>query len=144
MKYKHLNYQKRYQILAFWKAGYTQRSIAKEIGVHKSRISRELNYNITFIHTKLGSWQYKPDYAQGNAHQRHKEKNKFIKFTDEAKSFVREKLQQNWSLDQISGYANKRYGSPKRQEPIKNRCFIDDRPVIVDEKRESVIGKLIP
>ena len=107
MGYKHLNYLKRCQILAFWKAGHTQRNIAKEIGVHESTISRELKRNITFVRTKLGSWQYKPDYAQGNANQRHQNKNKFIKFNDEAKSFVREKLQQNWSPDQISGYAKK-------------------------------------
>ncbi|HAT8355379.1 TPA: helix-turn-helix domain-containing protein [Legionella pneumophila] len=86
MGYKHLNYLQRCQILAFWKAGYTQRSIAKEIGVHESTISRELKRNITFVRTKLGSWQYKPDYAQSNANQRHKNKNKFIKFTDYAKS----------------------------------------------------------
>lgn len=107
MGYKHLIYLQRCQILAFWKAGYTQRSIAKEIGVHESTISRELKRNITFVRTRLGSWQYKPDYAQSNANQRHKNKNKFIKFTDYAKSFVREKLQQNWSPDQISGYAKK-------------------------------------
>lgn len=186
MGYKHLNYQKRCQILAFWKAGYTQRNIAKEIGVHESTISRELKRNITFVRSKLGMWQYKPDYAQVNAKENHKKKNKFIKFTDEAKTFVREKLQQNWSPDQISGYAKrhnlffisgewiyqfilkdkikggklylhmrhqnkkyrKRYGSPKRQGPIKNRCFIDERPQIVNEKKrigdweiDTIIGK---
>lgn len=186
MGYKHLNYQKRCQILAFWKAGYKQRDIAKEIGVHESTISRELKRNITFVRTKLGSWQYKPDYAQGNANERHKKKNKFIKFKEKAKAFVREKLQQNWSPDQISGYAKrhnlffisgewiyqfilkdknkcgklylhlrhqnkkyrKRYGSPKRQGAIKNRRFIDDRPIIVNEKKrigdweiDTIIGK---
>lgn len=42
----------------------------------------------------------------------------------------------------------KRYGSPKRQGPIKNRRFIDDRPAIVDEKNrigdweiDTIIGK---
>jgi|GEM_PF-2422947 len=34
-------------------------TIAKEVGVHQSTISRELNYNITFVRTVLGSWQYK-------------------------------------------------------------------------------------
>jgi len=48
MGYKHLNYLQRCQILAFWKTGYTQRNIAKEIGVHESTISRELKRNITF------------------------------------------------------------------------------------------------
>ncbi|MES2218232.1 MAG: IS30 family transposase [Pseudomonadota bacterium] len=43
----------------------------------------------------------------------------------------------------------KRYGSPKRQGPIKNRRFIDDRPAIVNEKKrigdweiDTIIGKL--
>ncbi|MCP3679203.1 MAG: helix-turn-helix domain-containing protein [Gammaproteobacteria bacterium] len=31
--------------------------MAKEIGVHKSTISREFKRNITFIRSALGSWQ---------------------------------------------------------------------------------------
>ncbi|MES2218226.1 MAG: IS30 family transposase [Pseudomonadota bacterium] len=76
MRYKHLNYQKRCQILAFWKAGYTQRKIAKEIGVHEScpgsvftitsdngsefayheNISKELNTEFYFAHP-YSSWE---------------------------------------------------------------------------------------
>lgn len=93
--------------MAFCKAGYKQVDIAKEVGVSQSTISRELNRNITFVRTKLGSWQYKPDYAQTNTERRHKDKNKKIKLTKEAASFIREKLQQKWSPDQISGYAKK-------------------------------------
>ncbi len=186
MGYKQLDYLKRCKILAFWKAGYKQIDIAKEVGVHQSTISRELNRNITFVRTKLGSWQYKPDYAQANAVQRHTEKNKKIKMTNEAANFIREKIHQKWSPDQISGYAKKhqlfsigkewiyqfilrdkqnggklylnlrhqnkkyrkRYGSPKRIGPIKNRRFIDERPKIVDEKNrigdweiDTIIGK---
>jgi len=184
--YKHLDYLKRCKILAFWKAGYKQADIAKEVGVNQSTISRELNRNITFVRTSLGSWQYKPDYAQANTERRHKEKNKKIKLTDAVSDFIREKLQQKWSPDQISGYAKKhrlffigkewiyqfilkdkekggklylnlrhqnkkyrkRYGSPKRIGPIKNRRFIDERPRIVDEKSrvgdleiDTIIGK---
>lgn len=184
--YKHLDYLKRCQILAFWKAGYKQADIAKEVGVHQSTISRELNRNITFVRTKLGSWQYKPDYAQMNAKSRHAEKKKKIKLTTDVANFIREKIQQKWSPEQISGYAKKhqlfsigkewiyqfilrdkekggklylnlrhqnkkyrkRYGSPKRQGPIKNRRFIDDRPAIVAEKKrtgdweiDTIIGK---
>lgn len=105
--YKHLDYLKRCKIMAFWKAGYKQADIAKEVGVSQSTISRELNRNITFVRTRWGSWQYKPDYAQGNTERRHREKNKKIKLTDEATNFIREKLQQKWSPDQISGYAKK-------------------------------------
>ena len=42
----------------------------------------------------------------------------------------------------------KRYGSPKRIGPIKNRRFIDERPMIVNEKSrvgdweiDTIIGK---
>jgi len=184
--HKQLNYRKRCHILAFWKAGYTQTQIAKEIGVNQSTISRELNRNITFVRTKLGSWQYKPDYAQGYARERHKKKNKQVKLTDEVAKFIREKLQEKWSPEQISGYAKKhqlfsigkewiyqfilkdkekggklylnlrhqnkkyrkRYGSPKRTGPIKNRRFIDERPAIINDKKrigdweiDTIIGK---
>jgi IS30 family transposase len=184
--YKHLDYRKRCQIYGLWRAGYSQCEIAKEIGVHKSTISRELNRNITFVRTKLGSWQYKPDYAQGYAKERHHQKPKKIKLTEQASVFIRGKLLQKWSPEQISGYAKrhslfsistewiyqfilkdkqqggklylnlrhqnkkyrKRYGSPKRQGPIKNRRFIDYRPEIVNEKKrigdweiDTIIGK---
>jgi len=184
--YRHLDYLKRCQILAFWKVGYKQADIAKEVGVRQSTISRELNRNITFVRTKLGSWQYKPDYAQNYAKQRHQEKNKRVKLTKEVENFIREKLQLKWSPEQISGYAKKhqlfligkewiyqfilkdkekggklylnlrhqnkkyrkRYGSPKRTGPIKNRRFIDERPAIINEKGrigdweiDTIIGK---
>lgn len=184
--YNHLDYLKRCKILAFWKAGYKQADIAKEVGVHQSTISRELNRNITFVRTKLGSWQYKPDYAQASAKERHKTKRKVIKLTEKVKIFVRDKLQEKWSPEQISGYAKKhglfsigkewiyqfilkdkekggklylnlrhqnkkyrkRYGSPKRNGPIKNRRFIDERPKIIEEKSrigdweiDTIIGK---
>jgi IS30 family transposase len=186
MGYKQLDYMRRCQILAFWKAGDKQKDIAKKVGVHQSTISRELNRNIVFIRTQLGSWQYKPDYAQGFARERHRLKNKKIKLTDKIGQFIREKLQEKWSPDQISGYARKhhlfslgkeriyqfilkdkekggklylnlrhqnkkyrkRYGSPKRIGPIKNRRFIDERPKIVDERKrigdweiDTIIGK---
>jgi len=184
--YKQLDFRKRCQIYGLWRAGHSYTEIAKEVGVHKSTISRELKRNITFVRTALGSWQYKPNYAQSYTDERHKEKYKHVKFTKEVEQFVREKLLQDWSPDQISGYAKrcnlfsishewiyqfilkdkekggklylhlrhqnkkyrKRYGSPKRQGPIKNRRFIDDRPAIVDDKKrvgdweiDTIIGK---
>lgn len=186
MSYKHLDYLKRCQIQALWKAGFNQSQIAKEIGVHKSTISRELNKNITFVRTKLGSWTYKADYAQCYAKERLREKLKQTKFTSDVEFFVRSKLLENWSPDQISGYAKrhhlfsisheriyqfiladkkkggtlykclrhqhkkyrKRYGSPSRQGPIKNRVMIDKRPEEVNQKKrlgdweiDTIIGK---
>jgi IS30 family transposase len=186
MGYKQLDFQKRCQIYGLWRAGCTQTEMAKELGVHKSTISRELKRNITFVRTALGSWQYKSNYAQGYAEDRHKTKPKRIKFTQEVEAFVRAKLEQDWSPEQISGYAKrhqlfsvsheriyqfiladkekngklylhlrhqhkkyrKRYGSPPRSGPIKDRIFIDERPKIVEEKVrvgdweiDTIIGK---
>lgn len=107
MGYKHLDYLRRCKIQAFWKAGYKQEDIAKEVGVHQSTVSRELNRNITYIRTKLGCWQYKADYAQYHAFERHKKKKKKIKLTADVAKFIRDKLQDKWSPEQISGYAKK-------------------------------------
>lgn len=107
MGFKHLDYMKRCQILAFWKAGYSQVDIAKEVGVSQSTINRELNRNITFVRTKLGCWQYKPDYAQGYTKERHRTKNKKIKLISEVKQFIIAKLESKWSPEQISGYTKK-------------------------------------
>ena len=184
MSHKQLTQQQRYHIYGLWRAGYNQINIAKEIGVHKSTISREFKRNMFWWNSRIP--QYKPDYAQAYCRERHKSKNKKIKFTVEIKNFVHEKLMLDWSPDQISGYAKqqklfsisheriyqfilndkenggelylhlrhqhkkyrKRYGSPKREGPIKNRKFIEERPKIVDEKKrigdweiDTIIGK---
>jgi len=186
MGYKQLDYLTRCKIYGLWRAGFNQTEIATEVKVHKSTISRELKRNITFVRTKLGSWQYKPDYAQGYAETRRKKKPKRIKFTKDVERLVCEKLKENWSPEQISGYAKrhklfsisheriyqfilsdkkkggalykhlrhqhkkyrKRYGSPDKKGPIKNRVMIDDRPKVVDEKKrlgdweiDTIIGK---
>ena len=107
MSHSHLNYIKRCQILALWKAGYNQSQIAKEVGVHRSTISREFKRNLTFIRTRLGYWTYKPDYAQCYADDRRKEKRHYYKFTNEIAEFVKEKILEDWSPEQISGYAKR-------------------------------------
>lgn len=107
MNHKHLNYLMRCQILALWKAGFNQNQIAKEIGVHKSTISREFKRNLTFLHTRPGCWIYKPDYAQCYADERRKAKRHYYKFTIEVADFVRNKLFQDWSPEQISGYGKR-------------------------------------
>lgn len=107
MSHTHLNYLKRCQILALWKAGFNQNQIAKEVGVHKSTISREFKRNLTFVRTSLGYWTYKPDYAQCYADDRRKAKRHYYKFTKEVEEFVRSKLIDDWSPEQISGYAKR-------------------------------------
>jgi IS30 family transposase len=96
--YKHLDYRKRCQIYGLWKAGYTQSEIARDVGIAQSTVSRELNRNITFIRTKLGSWQYKPDYAQGYAKQCHKDKKKKLKLTSDVAAY-HEKISKELNID---------------------------------------------
>ncbi|MBA3661961.1 MAG: IS30 family transposase [Gammaproteobacteria bacterium] len=107
MGHTHLNYLKRCQILALWKAGFNQNQIAKEVGVYKSTISREFRRNLTYVRTSIGYWAYKPDYAQGYADARRKAKRHYYKFTKEVEEFVRTKLLEDWSPEQISGYAKR-------------------------------------
>lgn len=76
MGYKQLDYLTRCKIYGLWRAGFKQIEIAKEVGVHKSTIRRELKRNITWVRTAWGSWQYKPDYAQHYAEARRKKKPK--------------------------------------------------------------------
>lgn len=184
MAYKHLTFIQRCKIYGLWRSGHNQTEIAKEIGVHKSTISREFKRNIFWWGSRIP--HYKPDYAQSYTEDRHKNKHKQIKFNKEVEAFVREKLLADWSPEQISGYAKrhqlfsisheriyqfilkdkqtggelykhlrhqhkkyrKRYGSPKRQGPIKNRIMIDERPEVVDERKrlgdweiDTIIGK---
>ena len=100
MSYKQLTFIKRCRILALWEAGASQTEIAEKIGVHKSTISREFKRNIFWWNSRIP--QYKPDYAQTYAKRRHKLKPKQIKFNEEVEAFVREKIIEDWSPDQIS------------------------------------------
>ncbi len=105
MSHKQLTKEQRYRIFGLWLAGYTQTRIAEEIGVHKSTISREFIRNVFMWNNRIP--QYKPDYAQAYCKYRHKQKKKQIKFTKEVEDFVRQKIIEDWSPDQISGYAKK-------------------------------------
>lgn len=179
MSHKQLTREQRYHIYGLWRSGHTQVEIAKEVGVHKSTICRELSRN--------SRWNgYFPEQAQCFSEMRRKGARKKTIFTKEIEEFVREHLLKDWSPDQISGYAKKhnlftisheriyqyvlqdkkqggdlylhlrhqskkyrkRYGSPKKNSPIKNRIFIDERPKIVDSKTrigdweiDTIIGK---
>jgi IS30 family transposase len=107
MSHTHLNLLKRCQILALWKAGFNQNQIAKEVRVHKSTICREFKRNLTYVRTSIGYWAYKPDYAQGYAEARRKATRYYYKFTEEVAAFVKSKLLEDWSPEQISGYAKR-------------------------------------
>lgn len=163
MSYSQLTQDQRYQIWALRKAGRMQVEIAREIGVHKSTISRELARN-------TGLRGYRPKQAHRFAMERRQAKVK-SRITAEEWRRIEALLRQGWSPDQIGHrlelegrrkvsheriyqhiyadkktggdlYTNlrcqkqrkKRYGSHDRRGKIPNRTGIEQRPAIVDEK----------
>ena len=71
-QYTQLTLDQRYQIYAFKKAGFNQTKIAKEVGVHKSTISRELERN-------QGLRGYRPKQAHSKAVDRKSNAAKSVK-----------------------------------------------------------------
>jgi IS30 family transposase len=104
MKYKQLTLEKRYQISALRKAGLNQKDIAFEIGVHPSTISRELKRNND---TARG---YNPELAQIKSSKVQKQKRKRFSLTKPIEKYIRAKLKEDWSPEQISGRMKKDTG----------------------------------
>lgn len=96
-KYKQLTHKERYQIYALLKEGLNYTQIAKNIGCHKSTISRELKRN------SCNNSNYNPDTASIETFVRHKHKNKYIKITDTVKKYIHKYLKQDLTPEQVSG-----------------------------------------
>ena len=163
MSYTQLTREQRYQIYALMKEGHSQTQIARNLGVHKATIGRELSRN-------LGGRGYRPkqadELAQARQQQRVKPRITFAQWGQ-----VEQLLRQQWSPEQISGrleleghrrisheriyqyvYADKarggtlylnlrcrkqrrkRYKSYSRRGQIPNRVLIDQRPQVVERK----------
>jgi len=97
MRYKQLNLEKRYQISALIKAGLSQKEIAFEIGVHSSTISRELRRNNDKVRG------YNAELAQIKSSKVKMQKKKRSSLTKPIEKYIRTKLKQDWSPEQISG-----------------------------------------
>jgi len=93
--YLQLTREQRYQIYALKKIGHNQTEIADTLGVHKSTISRELKRN-------TGGRGYRPKQAQRMSQERRKKAAPRI--PEETWQVVEEKLQLDWSPEQISGW----------------------------------------
>ncbi len=94
-KYQQLTLEQRYQISALLKLGFNQSAIARELVVDKSTIGRELRRN----RSKRG---YRAKFADRQALFRRKHKVK-PRIADETWRAVEEKINQQWSPEQISG-----------------------------------------
>jgi IS30 family transposase len=99
---KHLTKEQRYVIQSLYKRGINRTEIAKELGVHKSTIGREIKRNCT----KRG--KYQAEKAHTYAQERKERFAKQRKFTKQVEIRVRNYLEQEqWSPEQIVGYCNK-------------------------------------
>lgn len=94
-KYKQLTHEERYQIFVLLKAGHLPAEIARNMDRHKSTISREIRRN----RSRRG---YRPLFADERARARIMDKAK-PRITEQTWVEVEEKLNQQWSPEQISG-----------------------------------------
>ncbi len=98
--YKQLTSEQRYQISALKRMGHSPTEIAKELEVHKSTISRELSRN-------AGERGYRPKQADEKASQRRVNAPHPERILKETWKVIEEKLRQEWSPEQISGWLKK-------------------------------------
>lgn len=117
-KYTQLTQEQRYQIYAFFKAGFSKTHIASEIEVHKSTISREMERN-------RGKKGYRPKQAHFLAVERSKNANKFVKMTPEVINLIEGFLHQDFSPEQISGYLARKHNIQISHETIYQNVFAD-------------------
>jgi len=98
MKYKQLTLKERYHISTLLKKGWRQKDIAESIGVHPSTICRELQRNHDTV-TK----EYHYAFAQTKSERRQESKSKYSVFTSKIKTYIKLKLKEDWSPEQIAG-----------------------------------------
>jgi IS30 family transposase len=118
--YKQLTQEQRYNIYQLNKIGWSKSDIAEEIDVHKSTIGREIERN-------SGKKGYRPKQAQENAVKRRKQACKAIKMSAQTIEIVEEKLLEQWSPEQISGWLRAIKKRPLSHERIYQHVWKDKR-----------------
>jgi IS30 family transposase len=116
--YKQLTYEQRCQIEALKKSGMSQQSIAELVGTTQSTISRELRRN-------RGQRGYRHKQAHRLAMARRLGAAKSVKMTPEMVRRVEQKLRENWSPEQISGWLAKERGESLSHERIYRHVWSD-------------------
>ncbi len=96
MSYTHLCPEERYYIEIELKKGTSHNKIAEALGRSQSNISREIKRNI-------GQRGYRHKQADGFAQERHTNKPKEIKLTNEIKGIINARIESDWSPEQIAG-----------------------------------------
>ena len=164
MSYRQLTLKERYHISALRQQGMKQKEIAESVGVSPSTISRELRRN-------GDAKGYDAERAQMKVFLRHRYKRKHTVWTPSVERYIRQRLKQEWSPEQISGrmkiergdgishetiyryiYANKAHGGRLYQHlRHKNRKYhrrgrtYDQRGILKNrtmiDKRPKVVEK---
>jgi IS30 family transposase len=116
--YTQLTSEQRYQIYVLLRIGCGPTEIGKELGVSKSTISREIRRNV-------GERGYRPKQAHEKARQRQVKAVKRI--TAENWKVVEEKLEQEWSPEQVSGWLKKHQGIEISHEWIYQYILAEKR-----------------
>ena len=113
MKYKQLTLKERYHISTLLKRGWKQKEIAQSIGVHPSTICREIRRNRDEI-----SQEYSYDFAHSTSKHRQQCKVKYTVITSKVKTYIKSKLKEDWSPEQIAGRMKKDKGFTVSHETI--------------------------
>ena len=119
MSYTQLTQEQRYQISAMLKTEHSQIKIAAEIGVNKSTVSRELRRN-------RGKRGYRPKQAHRFAEQRRR-KAAHNRISTKIWTQIDEKLRQDWSPEQVSGWLHKNTDTAVSHEWIYQYIYADKR-----------------
>ncbi len=119
-QYHQLTEYQRYQLAALRKEGRPQKTMAANLGVHPSTISREL-------HRNRGPRGYRPHQAHQKTQQRRQEAAKAVKMTPAVIAQVEEKLRQEWSPEQIAGWLSRTRGISLSHERIYQHVRTDRR-----------------
>ena len=117
MQYAQLTHEQRYQIKVLLDIECSQTEIAQQLGVHKSTISREIRRN-------RGQRGYRPNQAHEKAMERRGQKAQ-TSIRPETWKRVEEKLQIDWSPEQISGWLKKNQFSSVSPEWIYQYIYVD-------------------
>lgn len=115
---KQLTLEQRYEIQALINAKHRKNFIAKQLGVDKSTITRELQRN-------SGKRSYNAQKAQELYNERKKDVFRKIRFTESMKKFVIEKIKDCWSPEQITGYCKRQSIPMVSHETIYQFIYTD-------------------
>ena len=118
MSYSQLTQDQRYQIYEMKHEGKTQKQMAKAVGVHPSTISRELQRN-------QGQRGYRPHQAHAMALERRDIPRRPPTFTGKLRQTVEDKLREDLSPEQISGWLKKHHKPSVSHERIYQHVWED-------------------